>query len=764
MSTMVWDEAGARYYETGVSKGILWTPELLAAEGVGVPWNGLVAVNLDPQGGETEAYWFDGVKYMNRILAEDFQATIQTLSTPKEFRPCEGDREYAPGVMTSFNKRDKFHMAWRTEIGSDMGESVAYKWHIAYNNLAQPAGRNYQTIADTAAMDTRSITITATPACARSSYFWFDSRDYDLTALEAQLLQGILPKCFELSALVGTPDTSDECDVLFVDFEQYSPGETVDDDLVDDIHESIIHGVINNGLTVIELPAAGAYAANDSAASEVGTHPVLVDGDDATYITSADGDLGYTVALPPLVGYVPGSTIELHIRMSITGGVNSNNPDDIDADAQVHISTDAGGDDTIGGFSDGADEGMGFALSIVDGTIVDYVVPLSMDAWVDSTLDDVIAALKIGAYLNVVGASNNNADTTPEVRVYEAMILVINTTISDKALEAPAGDDSGSVEQHIYVPETTTDYVGPSVVTLDFLVRPVENIPIAEDNVQELLFWPITGSDPGKLQFEIDDSSGNPIIVSYDQGPGSELARIEPLSLNEWYRAKAHWIAGQLTVQVWLRSNPKVLLIDDTHTTSSTPVAFVKHFCGYAYTDFPTEVSYEVMIDNAKLSTECQEAPEWITLALSSAVFFSSSQDSNMEGEYDSGTGRIKSKLDSTSFSRHAQFHFPGFVLDPTKTYEFKAVYAAHTYGMGIYQQNPSWTSTFWADNDELVSTFAETDGDNQVVVTVGPGINDWDQAITDDYQTLIRFDMATNGDTGTVGGADLISISYREV
>src|SRR4029079_10429122 len=137
---LVWDEGGTRYYETGVSKAIFFPID----GSTGVPWNGLVSVSIDPSGGESEHYFFDGIKYMDRVLAEDFQGTVQALSTPREFEACEGVKSIQNGLKTHFNKRDKFHMAWRTEIGSDSGQSVGDKIHIAYNCLVQPSARSYQ--------------------------------------------------------------------------------------------------------------------------------------------------------------------------------------------------------------------------------------------------------------------------------------------------------------------------------------------------------------------------------------------------------------------------------------------------------------------------------------------------------------------------------------------------------------------------------------------------------------------------------------------
>lgn len=580
--TLVWDEAGARYYETGVSKGIFFPID----GSTGVVWNGLTAVNLDPQGGAFEAYYFDGVKYGDAILAEDFQATIQAISTPREFERCEGVREVQFGMRTHFNRRDKFHCAWRTEIGNDEGAAVGYKWHIAYNCLVQPSARAYQTISDNTTPDVRSFVITATPACGRNSYFTFDSRDGDLSALEAQLLVGVLPKCWDLKTLVANPGgpvtpTDDDCPSMLEDFEEYNPGQAVDETKLstDGTQKTTIHGRINNGFDITELPAVGAFAANDSAASEVGTGDILADDDDATYITSADGDLGYTIGLPPLVGYVPGANLELHIRMSISGDVNADDPDNLDADAQVHISTDAGGDNTIGGFSDGADEGMGFALSVVDGTPVDYVIPLSMDAWVDSQLSDVVTALEAGAYLNVVGASNNNFNTTPEVRIYEASVVMVNATERDKFLRAIPGQSEAWVGQ--FVLDGSDNEVAANTVTVDFMIKEVpDGDPESTATGQPPISWGDLAEVPGRVSVEI--SGSDLVIVAYAQDDSTALQTVV-IDSNKWYTAEAYWTWGEIKFMVWERDQDRSsAILDYTNSTSGIPdpVAYADHYSG----------------------------------------------------------------------------------------------------------------------------------------------------------------------------------------
>lgn len=612
MSTMVWDETGARYFETGVSRGILFP-----MTGPGVPWNGLVAVNIDPVGGEAEPYYFDGVKYMERMLAEEFQATVQALHTPKEFEPCEGVRTETFGMKTYFHKRDKFNMAWRTQVGNDLDQNAGYKLHIAYNCMVQPAAKAYQTIADTTALNPRSFVITTTPACGRHSYYTFESLESDLTDLEALLLAGTLPKCWELAALVGPPagggeeipsDPDAGCPVILEDFQSYNPGQSVDDDKLTsgDTIDTYIWGKINNGFDIVELPAVGAFAANDSAASEEGTGDILADDDDLTYITSVDGDLGYTVGLPPLVGYVEGCRFELHIRMSVSGDVNEDDPDNIDADAQVHISTDATGDDTVGGFSDGTDAGMGFAITLVDGTPVDYVVPLDLSAWVDTDLATFVAALEAGAYLNVVAVYNNNFSTTPEVRVYEAEIVMVNNTETSKSLRVITPDDSAWVEHHIYDAPAGSDLVAACTYEVDFVCferagdvayQGFQQDPMTDENFVLM------------CSYDEDGDGDNPIVQWFDGDVSASVpvAEFNPV-FGVWYHAVMDKSWDSVTMKITNRESMEVL-VDDTHANSTQPKAHMKFEAGYIGNGDASK-GYEMFVDNAKIQVHCNdEAP-----------------------------------------------------------------------------------------------------------------------------------------------------------
>lgn len=599
--TIVWDETTNKTYETGVDHAILFP-----MDGPGVPWNGLTGVSVDVSGGESEELYYNGVKYLDVVDAEAFQATISAMSAPREFAACEGVVKDAtvPGMYIPFGRRAKFNMSWRTRIGNEIeATDYAYKLHIVYNATVMPSPRNFQTLSETPSPDVRSLQIKATPACGPFSYFIFDSRDADLSALEAQLLSGVLPLCSNLGTYVttGSPDDSD-CQSLLEDLESYVYGEAVSDDKIVGLSETKIHGTINPGLDQVVLAADGAFTVNDSAATETGTHPVLSDDDDTSYIESASGDLGYTIGLPSLAGYVSGSRFELHIRLSVSGDVNTDDPDSIvDADAQVFITTDATGDLDVGGFSDGTDDGVGFSIPYVDGSINDYVVPLDISAWPDNTIDDVVAALNAGAYLNVVSISNNNPDTTPIVRVYEASVAMLDDTDSSKSLRSTPGESEAWIEQ--YIPSAASIDTAANTVSIDFKAKQVSMDTYGlSTNSQPICAWGNLATQPGWLNVELDGSN-NPVLNWYDED-GTTLLDTLPLDNDVWYTAYVYWTWGTVTITLVETDTPTTSLANWTHTVDVDPKTYCSHYAGMVIN---SEVTYEVSIDNAKMQVHCHE-------------------------------------------------------------------------------------------------------------------------------------------------------------
>ena len=590
MTELVFDEAGARYYETGVSHAVFFPHT-----GGAYVWNGLVSVNIDVSGGEAEHLYYDGIKTMDRILAEEFQATIQAINTPKQFGPCEGVRDVVPGMQTHFNRRVKFNLVWMTKIGNDQDPEHAVKLHIAYNCLVQPSARAYQTISDSVSFQNRSFVITATPACGRHSYYSFDSRYFDISALLAEINSGTLPPCNELSGLEG-PDLNP----LVTDFTVYNPGQVMDDvTVIEGDTEVVIKGVINNGLDIQEFPADGEVELNESIATVVGTEPVLSDADDATYVTTEiydDAEFGYTVPIPPLTGgYVEGCLFELHIRMSIGGGIHYYDADNGRAEAQVHISTDIEGENTIGGFSDGTQEGMSFSLEAFSDEIVDYIVPLNMDAWVDTDIDDVVDALKAGAYLNILNVENLNPE--PELlpayaNVYEATVVMLDPTDEELSLRADPLTDIGYIDQSL---GTSTGTAFSTLV--DFMIKDVPYDAASDGETKNIMEF--TSDIPGSLIAEFD--SGLPFLAWRDETATGSPDDGVAIEYNTWYTAQVYWGVGSAMIRVWNRDLSEELefLLDRTVVIATSPTAEVRHNAGKVG---DSALTYELALANSVMT------------------------------------------------------------------------------------------------------------------------------------------------------------------
>ena len=164
MTKIVWDKTGERFYETGVSKGVLYVQSAEGAYPKGVAWNGLTAVTESPSGAEATPLYADDTKYLNLMSTEEFGATIEAYTYPDEFAQCDGSAELATGVTIGQQPRKTFGMCYRTALGNDVdGSNHGYKLHIIYGALAAPSEKGYTTINDSPEAITFSWEVSTTP-------------------------------------------------------------------------------------------------------------------------------------------------------------------------------------------------------------------------------------------------------------------------------------------------------------------------------------------------------------------------------------------------------------------------------------------------------------------------------------------------------------------------------------------------------------------------------------------------------------------------
>lgn len=186
---LTWDAAGERFYETGVSKGVLYLLTAGAYD-TGFAWNGLTSVSENPSGAEPTTLWADNSKYLTMLSAEEFGVTIEAYTYPDEFMPCDGTLSAVAGTFLGQQPRSVFGLSYRTEIGNDEdGNAHGYKLHLVYGLLATPSERAYASINDSPEANTFSWECSSTPVLATGyapvSLITIDSRTANAAKLAA---------------------------------------------------------------------------------------------------------------------------------------------------------------------------------------------------------------------------------------------------------------------------------------------------------------------------------------------------------------------------------------------------------------------------------------------------------------------------------------------------------------------------------------------------------------------------------------------------
>ena len=208
MARLVWDKTGERFYETGVRQGVLY-PMVDGAYPKGVAWNGLTAVTESPSGAESTALYADDIKYLNLRSTEEFGATIEAYTYPKEFEECDGSAELAAGVTIGQQPRKSFGLSYRTALGNDVeNENHGYKLHLLYGATASPSEKAYATISDSPEAITFSWEVTTVPVNVEgfkpTALLTIDSTKVDPAKLTA--LEDILYGKAEAEARLPLPD------------------------------------------------------------------------------------------------------------------------------------------------------------------------------------------------------------------------------------------------------------------------------------------------------------------------------------------------------------------------------------------------------------------------------------------------------------------------------------------------------------------------------------------------------------------------------
>lgn len=189
---LTWDATGERYFEMGVSKGVLFVMGSAGTYGEGVAWNGLSTITESPEGAEPSDIWADNIKYATLRSTETFSGTIEAYTYPDEFNACNGEATLVEGATIGQQSRATFGLCYRTEIGSDTASdgTAGYKLHFLYGLTASPSEKAYasinnspEAIAFSWEVSSTPVTVTSISGAKPTSTVVVDSRTADSAKL-----------------------------------------------------------------------------------------------------------------------------------------------------------------------------------------------------------------------------------------------------------------------------------------------------------------------------------------------------------------------------------------------------------------------------------------------------------------------------------------------------------------------------------------------------------------------------------------------------
>ena len=157
MARLKWDNAGERFWETGVDRVVLYVGNSAEA------WSGVTAINESPSGSEPTKIYADNVVYGIVMSPEENAVTIEAFQYPELFSKCAGKVELGKGAYIGQQDHVPFALCWRSMIGDDLTNNTGYKLHIVPVLYASSSEDSSSTINDSPEQKSFSWSATAIP-------------------------------------------------------------------------------------------------------------------------------------------------------------------------------------------------------------------------------------------------------------------------------------------------------------------------------------------------------------------------------------------------------------------------------------------------------------------------------------------------------------------------------------------------------------------------------------------------------------------------
>lgn len=192
---IVFDAVGKHFYETGVDQTVLYPYDTTNGYKPGVAWDGVSAINENPDGAEPNDIYADNIKYLSILSAENYGLTIEAYQSPEEFDQCDGAASVAAGVTVRGQARKMFGLCWRTKIGNDVNDDLGYKYHLAWGLKASPSDQNHETVNDSPEASSLSWEAKSTPINV-TGYKPIAKMEIDSTTVDQTKLTSFLAKIY----------------------------------------------------------------------------------------------------------------------------------------------------------------------------------------------------------------------------------------------------------------------------------------------------------------------------------------------------------------------------------------------------------------------------------------------------------------------------------------------------------------------------------------------------------------------------------------
>jgi hypothetical protein len=212
MTALTWDDLAGRFFETGVSNGVLYS-QTAGVYDFGEAWNGLTNVTEQPSGAESNKQYADNLPYLNLFSLEQFGAAVSCFAAPDGFLVFDGVAKTANGVQIGMQSRPVFGFSWQTKKGNALDEDLGFILHLAYGLQASPSEKSYDTVNDSPAPLTFSWTFSSTPVVVSghkpTAIVKIDSTDPDVDQDNLAALMTILYGAPGVDPRLPLPDEVD---------------------------------------------------------------------------------------------------------------------------------------------------------------------------------------------------------------------------------------------------------------------------------------------------------------------------------------------------------------------------------------------------------------------------------------------------------------------------------------------------------------------------------------------------------------------------